>query len=157
MPTDARLIPTLQDPNTRLMQRLAALESQVSWLQTAKATTVQPVTASIQTPGPTTTPGIFTYRGGRLWIVVSGIGVTFSTVSISAQPTVNGVALPRPLVGYAANGPGGLGDWPLTTHMWELSPTTYGLVAGNNSLSFSSLVNSPQVTADALFIEWPVA
>lgn len=150
------LIPATQDPQARLLQRVAQLEGQIRSLQTAKATTIQPVTASIQTPGPTTTPGAFAWRGGRLWLVISGTGVTFTTAAISATPTINGVNLPQSLVGYAANGPAGLGDWPLTTHMYELDPTTYSLTAAN-TISFSALSGSPQVIASCLFIEWPVA
>lgn len=151
------LIPGPQDPQARLLARVAALESQMQQQQVAKGMTVQPIQASIQTPGPTTTPGTFIWRGGRLWVVASFTATTFSAQSITAQPTINGVNLPRATTGGSVF-TGTVPDWPLSVQMLEVNPVTYALGPSNLfSFALSPFSGSPLVLGFGLFIEWPVA
>jgi hypothetical protein len=101
MPIDPLLVPTANDPTTRLMQRMAALEVRLAAQERRKDFSITPFSIS---NGSSTT---FTWAGGKLWALLGGLastGAGFGGGFTGITPTVNGNTLTTFLIVSIAAG-----------------------------------------------------
>lgn len=139
MPTDPRLVPTSQDPQARLMERLAQFEGRLRQIEMAKD--VVPTMVEI-TDGPTSMN--YVWRGGRAWFIA---GLQVGTTGFGGSTIlVNGVTL-------------GSGSSPTSDNFGKIlaRDMTSLLVPGNNTIERTLFSGAFSGIWGGLILEWGVA
>jgi hypothetical protein len=137
------------DPNFRIYQRLASIESRLAVLESKRDIIVEQF--NVNDPGVSTSTFNYNWSGGRCWIIWGGSLFTGTTGGLQLNLYINDVFVSSRAEGYAHH----TGRWPLSSAAHQLSSEP-SLVLGTNEIKLERLP-SGNWWAYGMIIEWPQA